>query len=114
MSEYQSVDIFSVRTWDQFRALLYIAVPLIIAATIETNTVAWIGLASAVLTPSLASWKSVTTLRTNLQAAIAASQLVLVGLHFVTETQFVTWSQIVLALIGGTIAAPNVYLKKLD
>ena len=104
-------DVIKSRSWEQLRALLYVVVPLIIMATVETNTVAWAGFATAILAPTLASWKSVTGLRTNLQAGIAASQLVLTGLHLLTDAQFVTISQIVLAVIGGGVAAANVHAR---
>jgi len=51
--------IFSVRSLEQFRAFLYVVTPLVIAATVGTNTDVWIGLATAVLAPALATANSV-------------------------------------------------------
>ena len=105
-------DVIRNRSWDQLRALLYIVVPLIILETVKTNTHAWIGLALAILTPSLASWKSVTGFRTAFQGVLTALQILLVALHLVTNAQFTTWAQIVLAIIGGGVASANVYAKR--
>lgn len=102
-------DVIRTRSWDQLRALLYIVVPMIILATVDTHTFEWVGLALAILGPSLASWKSVTGFRTAFQGVIAALQVVLVALHWVTDAQFTTWAQIVLAVVGGGVAAANVY-----
>jgi hypothetical protein len=104
-------DVIRTRSWDQFRALLYVVVPLIIAATVDTHTWEWTGLALAVLTPSLASWKSVTGFRAAFQGVISALQILLVALHLVTDAQFTTWAQIALAIVGGGVAAANVYAK---
>lgn len=114
-------DIFTVisnvrgRRWgiaaEQARALLYLVVPLIIAATDDTHSASWIGLASSILAPALASWKSATTLRTNLQLVIAALQGVLVGLRLLTDSTYTTWAQIALAVIGGGVAAANVHAR---
>ncbi|MGW4097148.1 phage holin [Mycobacterium sp. NPDC004974] len=105
-------DVIKNRSWDQFRALLYIVVPLIIAATVKSHTWEWTGLALAILTPSLASWKSVTGFRTSLQGVITALQILLVALHLVTDAQFTTWAQIALAIIGGGVASANVHAKR--
>ncbi len=105
-------DVIKNRSWDQLRALLYIVVPLIILATVKTNTHAWVGLALAILTPSLATWKSVTGFRTAFQGVLTALQILLVALHLVTDAQFTTWAQIVLAIIGGGVASANVYAKR--
>lgn len=105
-------DVIRNRSWDQLRALLYIVVPLIIAATVEAHTWEWTGLALAILTPSIASWKSVTGFRTAFQGVISALQILLVALHLVTDAQFTTWAQIVLAVIGGGVAAANVHAKR--
>jgi len=120
-TDIDMTDIFEVitnvrsRRWgiaaEQARALLYLVVPLIIAATDDTHSASWIGLASSILAPALASWKSVTTLRTNLQLVIAALQGVLVGLHLLTDSTYTTWAQIVLAVIGGGVAAANVHAR---
>uniref|UniRef100_A0AAU8GNV6 Holin n=1 Tax=Mycobacterium phage Farewell TaxID=3158893 RepID=A0AAU8GNV6_9CAUD len=107
-------DVIRTRSWDQLRALLYVVVPLAIAATVETHTWEWTGLALAILTPSLASWKSVTGFRTALQGVIAALQVLLVAMHLVTDAQFTTWAQIVLAIVGGGVAAANVHAKRTD
>lgn len=104
-------DVITNRSWDQLRALLYIVVPMVILATVETHTWEWTGLALAILTPSLASWKSVTGFRTGLQGVIAALQILLVALHLVTDAQFTTWAQILLAIVGGGVAAANVHAK---
>lgn len=105
-------DVIKSRSWDQLRALLYVVAPLIIAATVETHTWEWTGLALAILTPSLASWKSVTGFRTALQGVIAALQILLVAMHLVTDAQFTTWAQIVLAIVGGGVASANVHAKR--
>lgn len=105
-------DVIRNRSWDQLRALLYIVVPLIIAATVETHTWEWTGLSLAILAPSLASWKSVTGFRTAFQGVLTALQILLVALHLVTDAQFTTWAQIVLAVIGGGVASANVYAKR--
>ncbi|WP_396902442.1 hypothetical protein [Mycolicibacterium sp.] len=105
-------DVIKSRSWDQLRALLYIVVPLVIAATVETHTWEWTGLALAILTPSLASWKSVTGFRTAFQGILAALQILLVALHLVTDAQFTTWAQIALAIVGGGVAAANVHAKQ--
>lgn len=104
-------DVIKNRSWDQLRALLYIVVPMIILATVETHTWEWTGLALAILAPSLASWKSVTGFRTAFQGIISALQVLLVALHLVTNAQFTTWAQIALAIVGGGVAAANVYAK---
>ena len=105
-------DVIKNRSWDQFRALLYIVVPLAIAATVPSHTWEWTGLALAVLSPSIASWKSVTGFRTGFQGILAAAQVLLVALHLVTDAQITTWAQIVLAVIGGGVAAANVHAKR--
>ncbi|OBF77107.1 hypothetical protein [Mycolicibacterium fortuitum] len=104
--------VFSIRSWEQFRAFLYVLAPLVIAATVTTHTAEWVGLAAAVLAPSLASWKSVTGFRTGFQGVLAALQVLLVALHLVTDAQFTTWAQIALAVVGGGVAAANVYAPK--
>lgn len=112
---FNLLDSLRTRQWgkaaEQARALLYIVVPLIIATTTATNSVAWIGLASSILTPALASWKSTTALRTNLQLVITALQGVLVGLHILTDSTYTTLAQIALAVIGGGVAAANVHAR---
>lgn len=112
---FNMVDSLKSRQWgkavEQARALLYIVVPLVIAATAVTNSGAWIGLASSILAPAIASWKSVTALRTNLQLVIAALQSVLVGLHLLTDSTYTTLAQIALAVIGGGVAAANVHAR---
>lgn len=107
-------DVIKNRSWDQFRALLYIVVPLIIFATGIEHAAEWAGFALAILTPSIASWKSVTGFRTAFQGVITALQILLVALRLVTDAQFTTWAQIVLAIIGGGVAAANVHAKRAD
>lgn len=104
-------DVIKSRSWEQARAFLYMLIPLIIAATVHSHSWEWTGLALAVLTPSLASWKSATGFRTGLQGIIAALQVVLVALHLVTDAQFTTWAQIALAVVGGSVAAANVHAR---
>lgn len=104
-------DVIKSRSWEQFRAFLYMLVPLILAATVHSNTGAWIGLALAVLAPAFASWKSVTGFRTGFQGIIAALQVLLVTLHVTTDAQFTTWAQIALAVVGGSVAAANVHAR---
>ncbi|WP_133066908.1 phage holin [Mycolicibacterium sphagni] len=109
MTTISIFDVIKNRSWEQARALLYIVVPLVIFATVHTNATLWVGLALSVLAPTLASWKSVTGFRTAFQGVIAALQLLLVGLHLITDLTFTTWAQIVVAVIGGGVAAANVH-----
>ena len=102
------VSIFTVRSWEQLRALLYVVTPLVISATVPTHTHEWVGLALAVLAPSLAAIKSVNGFRTWFYGVLAAVQSLLVSLNIVTEAQISPWLMVIGALIGGSVAASHV------
>lgn len=109
------VSIFSVlksRNWEQLRAFLYMIVPMVLMATVDAHADVWIGLALAVLSPALASWKSVTQFRTWFQGVLTAAQLLLTTIGVFTEQQVTTWAQIALAVVGGSVAAANVHAKE--
>ncbi len=111
MSDISIFSVIKSRDWEQARAFLYVIVPMILLATVHEHADIWIGLALAVLSPALASWKSVTGFRTWFQGVLAAVQLILTTIGIFTEQQVTTWAQIVLAVIGGGVAAANVHAK---
>lgn len=101
--------VFSVKSWAQLRALLYVVAPLVIAATVTTHATEWIGLVTAVLAPALAAVNSVDGFRTWFYGVLAAGQAVLIGLNLVTDQQVAPWLSIIGAVLGGGVAAANVY-----
>lgn len=103
--------VFSVKSFAQLRAFLYVVAPLIIAATVVTHTDAWIGLALAVLAPALATVKSVNGFRTWFYGVLTASQTVLLAFNVFTEQQITPWLSVIGAVIGGGVAAANVHAE---
>lgn len=103
---------FSIRSWDQLRAFLYVLAPLVIAATVTTHTAEWVGLAAAVLAPALSAINTVDGFRAWFYRVVAAVQLILVAFNVVTQQQITPWLSVLTAVIGGGVAAANVYAPK--
>lgn len=103
--------VFSVRSWDQARAFAYVIVPVLVVALGVAHADLWVGLALAVLAPALASVKSVDGFRTWFYRVLAAAQAVLLGLDVFTEAQISLWIPVIGAVIGGGVAASNVYAR---
>lgn len=101
--------VFSVKSWPQLRAFLYVVAPLVIAATVPTHTVEWVGLAVAVLAPALAAVNSVDGFRTWFYGVLTAGQTVLLGFNVLTDQQVTPWLSVVTAVVGGGVAAANVH-----
>mgnify|MGYP000582470053 FL=1 len=108
MTDTTDTSIFTVRSWEQLRAFLYVLVPVVIGALGVAHSEVWIGLALAVLAPTLSAIKTVNGFRTWLYAVIAAIQAVLLVLDLATSVQISLWVPIIVAIIGGGVAAPRV------
>lgn len=105
------ISLFSVRTWPQLRAFLYVLVPVVLVALGVGHADLWIGLALAVLAPALASVNTVDGFRVWFYRVLAAGQVVLLGLNVFTDAQITPWLSVVAAVVGGGVAAANVHAE---
>lgn len=103
--------IFSVRSWEQLRAFLYVLVPVVLLALQVSHAELWSGLVLAVLAPALSAVNTVSGFRTWFYSVLAAGQAVLLGLNVFTEAQISPWISVVGAVVGGAVAAPRVFTK---
>lgn len=112
------MSIFNIRSWADFRAFLYVLLPvvstLLVGYGVVTDNQAqlWAALVTAVLGPVVAAFnaKNVSAARTAIYAVLAAGQAVVVGYGLATDAQFATWMPLVVALVGaaaGGVAAAN-------
>ncbi|MCV7174895.1 phage holin [Mycolicibacterium sphagni] len=102
------MSIFSVRSWGQLRAFLYVVVPVVLVALHVSHADLWISLVLAVLAPSLAAVTSVDGFRIWFYGVLAAAQAVILGLNIFTNAQISPWISVIGAVIGGGVAAANV------
>lgn len=101
-------DVVRLRNLDTVRAWLYVFIPVLLVALSVSHAELWIGLAAAVLAPTLSSINSVDGFRTWFYRVLAAGQAVLLGLDLFTEAQISIWVPVVAAVVGGGVAASHV------
>ncbi len=107
------MDIFGIRSAADVRAFLYVLTPVVLAwlvslGVLDNNASAlWLGLATAVLSPLLATANTVAGFRRWFYGVITATQAVLVGLGIFTDNQVTPVVAIIVAVIGAGVAAAN-------
>jgi hypothetical protein len=102
-------DVVKLRDFNTARAFLYVLAPTLIAALQVSHTDLWVGLALAVLAPTLSAINTVDGFRTWFYSVLAAGQAVLLGLDVFTEAQISPWVSVIGALVGGTVATSHLH-----
>lgn len=108
----------NIRSAADFRAFLYVLLPLVSALAVgygyvdESQAALWTGLATAVLGPVIAfvNSRDVSTFRAAFYAVFGAVQLIAIGYGLVTDAQVGVWLPLVSAFVGvstGGVAAAN-------
>lgn len=103
-------DVLKLRNWDSLRAFLYVLAPVVLIAFGADNL--WLELAAAVLAPALMAVNSVEGFRTWFYSVLAAGQAVVIGLGLLDVAQVTPWVNVIAAVVGGTVAIPNVRAGK--
>lgn len=108
----------NIRTWADFRAFLYVLLPVVSTLLVgygvlnDTTSQLWGALVTAVLGPVVAAFnaRTVSAVRTAFYAVLGAGQALLIGYNLATQTVFDHWMPLVVAVIGltaGGVAAAN-------
>ncbi|QAU06560.1 holin [Gordonia phage WilliamBoone] len=112
------MNLFTIRSWSDLRAFLYVILPVLSAFLVTNGTLTenqaslWTGLVTAVLGPVLAfvMARGVSTFRTAFYALLGAGQALLVGYGIWTGAELDVWMPLISTLIGagaGGVAVAN-------
>jgi hypothetical protein len=105
--------VFGIRTWSDLRAFLHVFLPVLAVAAVssglltQSDSLLWVGLASAVADPALSFGNSDGFRRWFYGVALAANAVLIGVFGLWTPDAAAPWFALIPILLGGGVAAAN-------